>query len=217
MQSCSVKIKSKLQVSYCYSSGLLLGASIARDNDTNFLTDQKSNESSRLFIRQFAVLCLFTLGSLGILYWNISSKISTLKTSYNASKRQMVRTIEDTMGMQLQSKKSPKTIVTSVQDTFQKEKDLWFSLSQQSFLEYLKKLSKIDRVNLGLELTRVQMTYDTITLEGSVNDTGSKTSWENLTTLQEAIGVVQMFTIVEKPTQPNNFSMKIKISREEES
>ena len=120
LQSCSVKIKSKLQVSYCYSSGLLLGASIARDNDTNFLTDQKSNESSRLFIRQFAVLCLFTLGSLGILYWNISSKISTLKTSYNASKRQMVRTIEDTMGMQLQSKKSPKTIVTSVQDTFQK-------------------------------------------------------------------------------------------------
>ena len=81
----------------------------------------------------------------------------------------------------------------------------------------MKKLSKIDRVNLGLELTRVQMTYDTITLEGSVNDTGSKTSWENLTTLQEAIGVVQMFTIVEKPTQPNNFSMKIKISREEES
>lgn len=210
LKAALVKVSSKLSFDLCHGQGIISALSIGQNNNTNLLAQRKEGDQSRLFIVQMSVLLLLTFGGLGLLYWNISSKISELQLSYNSSKRELARTVEKNMNIKISRSKSLKTIVSMARDNFKKEKELWFSFSQQSFLEYLQKLSNIDRKSLGLELTRVQLSYDSIILEGTVS------GWDELSTLQDEIGTMQIFTIEEKPTEPT-FSMKLKINRQDES
>jgi len=209
IQRVGAQVQPQLSLDFCYSSGIVMALSIGLDNKTNVWLDKQETKRSRLFLMQFIALVVITLGSLGILYWNISNNISELETVYTVSKRELERTIENNMNIKIPANKSLKNIVSLVNDNFKKEKELWFSFSQQSFLQYLQKLSNIDRKDLELELTRVQLGYDFIIFEGSVE------GWDQLSILQDEISLMQTFTIEEKPTEPT-FSMKLKINRQDE-
>lgn len=211
----SVKVSTKDPIELCYGMSLLGGLSIGCGNQSNFLFTQQEKSRSRLFLWQFILLCILTFGGLGSLYFNIHTRVSGLKSTYNASRRDLVNTIEQTMNVKMKNKKSLGAITKFAEDTMKKEKELWFLFSQQSeniFLEYLQQLSTVvDRQSLGLELTKVELGYDTVVLDGSV------TGFEELSTLQEEVGMVTMFTITEKPKDISNFSITLKVNRQDES
>lgn len=210
LEAAVVKVNPQVSIDSCHGTGIISALSIGLDNDTNFLSHRQEGERSRLFLIQLAVLFAVTIGGLGLLYWSISDNISALQSSYTSSKRELSRAVEKSMNIKIPRSNSLATIVSMASENLRKEKELWFSFSQQSFLEYLQKLSNIDRKDLGLELTKVQLNYDSIILEGSVED------FPQLSVLQDEIGTMQIFTIEEKPTEPT-FSMKLKINRQDES
>jgi len=213
LESLSVKMKSENEVELCHGMGLLTGLSVGRSNESNFLFNQQEKGRSQLFLIQFIVLCCITFGGLGLLYWDIHSKVSNLQSSYNSSKKELVKTIEKSMNVKMKKSKSLSTIVSFAEDTLKKEKELWFLFSQQSengFLEYLQKLSTIDRKDLNLELTKVQLGYDSVVLTGSVEN------FDELSVLQEEIALIPIFKLVDKPNSIA-FTMELKINRQDES
>lgn len=91
-----------------------------------------------------------------------------------------------------------------------REKNIWFALSNQSrssFLIYLQELSRrIDTAGLGLLLTRLTLTDDSLVLEGQVKD------YEALKQLEEDLRRSKMFTSVQR-LQELKFTAKLPIDK----
>ena len=209
----SVKVDPQLTVELCRSSALVTALSVGLYNESNFLSESQDVERAILFLLQIVVLSFVTFGGLGLVYWNVSSNIGTLQSSYNRSRRELADTVERSMVIKVNNSK-PSDIVKSAQEALKKESIVASSAQQAAdsvFLEYLQKLSiAMDRQSLGLELTRVKLDYDSIVLNGSVK------GFDELTDLQKKLALIKIFTIVEKPSTATNFTIKLHINRQDE-
>ena len=74
---------------------------------------------------------------------------------------------------------------------------MWFAFSaraRSSFLKYLLELfSKVDKVNLGLDLEKITITEKEMALTGQVKD------WEPLNIFVRELGQSKLFSVEPKP------------------
>jgi hypothetical protein len=213
LEKLSVKAEAQVLVEHNGEMALVTALAAGQSNETNFLSHNQNDSRVRLVILQLMVLLGLTLGGFALIYWNVSSNISTLQSAYNRSRRELIDTVQSSMGITIKNS-SPAQVVALAQETLKKE-SLVASSAQRVldpvFLEYLQKLSiAMDRNALGLELTKVRLQYDSIVLNGSVN------GFDELTDLQKKLALIKIFTIVEKPSTATNFTIKLQVNRQDE-
>lgn len=98
-------------------------------------------------------------------------------------------------------------IVSVASRAVNKEENMWFPFSAQSqFLRYLLELHMLDKEGLGLEVERVAMTKDSMSLKAKVKD------YEAIAPLEQALKKSKLFRY-ESSIQKPDFSIKIGLSR----
>lgn len=169
------------------------------DEDSNLLQETaRKNDSHVLHMQLLAMLCA-SIVCIGATWLRSSQELSRWQSAYNSSKKQLVQTVEQSMGIDLKGEKNLKTIVDQAEETLKRERLLWFSFTKQheaSVLEYLQDLSMaIDRVSIGLELRQMHIDYEKVTMSGSVK------SFEALDTFEEELQGLKLLTVVDRPRE----------------
>ncbi len=136
------------------------------------------NKREQLHLIIAFILCFSSLSLFGLHLWK---RINTYETELKESSNQLSVLLKKTFPSIKGS--SITTLIDASKKELKKELEIWSSFSttrQQSFLEYLFILStQIDKDSLGLILTKMNITKNTITLEGSVQDYPDLGNFEN--------------------------------------
>lgn len=141
-------------------------------SDFNLLMNESTARSQERFNAQFItgiVLSLAIIVSLSVhTFLQIQNLSSIAEKAKKRAHADLKKNFSDIKG------KSLKEAVKNARKQIQKEEVIWFSFSSQtqhSFLRYLLDLStKVDREVLGLELKKMVINKETITLNGKVRN-----------------------------------------------
>lgn len=204
----SIKVVAKEKLKIDSMLNLALGVFTYFDDNINFLKTFAKKTDNSLLNKQLLTLLAVTFLCLGGIFWSSFSVLQQWESSYNASKSQLIKTIETRMNISLKGEKNIKNIVEKAQETFKKEKAQWFLFSKQterSLLQYLQDLSiNIDRQAIGLDLRHMQLDYEKATLTGTLK------SLEAIELFEEELMSLKFFTLVEIPRQVE-FSVQLKV------
>ncbi|MBI2353248.1 pilus assembly protein PilM [Candidatus Dependentiae bacterium] len=177
------------------------------DNCNLLKTSAQKNETS-LLIKQLLMMVALTMGCLGGLFWHSSQELQRWNHAYLSSKKELTTSIQQSMDVDLKSEKNIKDIVAKTEEKLKTERKLWFSFSkqtEQSYLEFLQDLSlQIDRESIGLELKKLTITPEMVTLVGSVKD------FESLEVFKEELSELKLLQLLEKPRELS-FTVKLKV------
>ncbi|MCX5924519.1 MAG: pilus assembly protein PilM [Candidatus Dependentiae bacterium] len=204
----SIKVvpKEKLKIDSMLS--LALGVFIHFDDNINFLKTFAKKTDNNLLSKQLTALLLMTVLCLGGVFWSSFSVLQKWESSYNSSRKELIKTVGQRMNIDLKNEKSIKTIELKAQEAFKREKDLWFLFSkqtEQSLLKYLQDLSvNIDREAIGLDLRSMHLDYEKATLTGTLK------SLEAIEVFEEELLGLKFFTLVEIPREIE-FSVQLKV------
>lgn len=196
-----LRITSKDQNILIPEQTLLLSTDFVWQNnpDNNLLQDLARKSDNKLLYMQLLAMICASIVCIGGTWWRSSQTQQSWLTSYNASKKQFVQTLEQEMNIDLKGEKNLKTMIEQAEQTLKRERALWFSFMKQnesSVLEYLQDLSiAIDRVSLGLELKQMHLDYEKVTMTGSVKN------FEALDLFDEELQSLKLLTVVEKPRE----------------
>jgi len=172
---------------------------IHTDQDCNFLQEAARKSDSHVVHVQLLVMLVVSIICLGGMWLRSSQELQKWQSSYNSSKKQFSQVIEQRMGIDLKGEKTLKTIVEKVEETYKRDRLLWFSFMKQnesSVLEYLQDLSMaIDRVSIGLDLRQMHIDFEKVTMTGSVK------SFEALDTFEEELQELKLLKVVDKPRE----------------
>ena len=184
-------------------------------NDTiNLLRHLDGPQDNRLLYKQIVAIIFMTALSLGVVYFKSSQELERWSKAYISSKKELVKTIERQMNIDIKKVKSLKDIVQKSEDVLQKERKLWFSFSQQSehsYLELLQDLSvKIDKEAIGLDVKKISLSPEKVVIVGSVK------SFEALELFSEELSELSLLTLDQKPRELS-FTVELKIKEKEKS
>lgn len=169
-------------------------------NDTcNLLKSYAEKSDNALLYKQLIVLIMLTVGCVGGLFWHSSSELQRWNKAYISSKKELTTTIGQIMEIDLKSERNLNDIVTRAEEKLKKERSLWFSFSketEQSYLEFLQDLSvKIDRESIGLDLKKLSMNPEMVTLVGTMKD-----EKELLEVFEEELTELKLLQLIERPS-----------------
>ena len=194
-----IKSSNAIKFNGRYGASLIMPLSASHYGDVNMLSGQQRKNDINLLNKQLLTTFFISIMTIVCLYAYSGFQLRRWDRSYNVSKKEMIRSLEDQMGIDLQGILQERQIVSLAEETLQREKKLWFSFSKQaehSFLEYLQELTnKIDRSSLGLDLKKMSLSHEEIVLQGKVKD------FEALETFEEELMELNNFTIKEKPRE----------------
>lgn len=186
--------------------------SLPVSEDFNLYKIPEEAAAERIFTYQFIAACILGLGIIASLlaYGFYSSR--RLKQEIADSEKESIGILKKEFPML--SSRYGSTGLDAVKNAARAEvarqKSIWFALSTQnraSFLHYLQELfTRLDAIGLGLNLTRLTLTEDTLTLEGSVKD------YEALKQLEEDLRQSKLFSNVPR-LQELKFSAKITLDK----
>ena len=132
-----------------------------------------NRQESTLFAQQIIVGAVLIVGLLGLAGGSTFYTIRTLSLEKERSEKEILQTLKKQFPS-LKKNASLSSALDEAHRTVRKEENIWSSLSQQtrqSFLRYLSVLStNIEREVLGLNLKKLVITKNTITLEGNVRN-----------------------------------------------
>jgi len=204
----SLNIVDKKGFSVEQISNLATGLFGKYNNSCNLLKTFASKMDNRLFYKQFSVILLLTVGCIGGILWHSVSELQRWDRAYNASKKELAAILEKTMQLDVKKERNLKDIVTKAEEKLKYERKLWFSFSkqtEQSYLEFLQDLSvHIDREDIGLDLKRLSMDPDKVTLAGSLKE------WEKLEVFKQELSELELLQLVEEPRELT-FSIQLKV------
>lgn len=153
-------------------------------------------------------LVLFTLGTLSFnTYWQVHK----LNQEAHRSEQEALSSLKEKF------KKIPEDITTLseaielARNEIRKEERLWSAFSNESrprFLKYLLELTtKIDRPGVGLEIEKLAIGPDIITIKGQVR------GFDELKTLEADLDQSKLFSFVERNSDPK-FTKTIRIAKQ---
>jgi hypothetical protein len=157
--------------------------------------------SYQLYTGMFLTVALF-----GSLYWIGLREQQVWEDLLVQSRQHVSKEIQKYMNIDTKGEQITK-LVDKTNEYLKREKKLWFSFSrqsEQSLLEYLQDVSKIDRESLGLKIKNLKLTHDEVTMTGSVQD------YEALTTLKYELNDLTLLAVDQEPREPNAFVIKLK-------
>ncbi len=178
------------------------------NQDINFLKNIASKFDNRLFYQQVFMIILLTVMCIGGIFWKSSTELQRWNQAYISSKKELLRTIEHTMNIDMKNEKNLKDIVQKTDTVLQKEHKLWFSFSkqtEQSYLEYLQDLSvHIDKESIGLDIKKLSLNPDKVTLVGVLKN------FESLEVFKEELSELELLSVVEAPRELS-FTIELKV------
>lgn len=195
----SMRIKDKKNVSIDDFSNLATALFIKYNDSCNLLKTFASKLDNALFYKQFFMIVLLTVGSIGGIFWHSVFELDRWNRAYTASRKELIKKLEESMSIDLKNERSLKEIVTKAEETLKNERKLWFSFSKQtekSYLEFLQDLSvHIDREDIGLDLKKLLMSPDKVTLTGTLKE------WEQLEVFKQELSELKLLELIEQPRE----------------
>lgn len=188
-------------------------------NDTCNLLKSFANKSDNILLyKQLGMIVLLTVGSIGGTLWHSFSELQQWNRAFIASKKELTTTLQTAMGIDVKSERNLKDIVAKAEATLKNEHRLWFSFSkqtEQSYLKYLQDLSvHIDREAIGLDLKKLVMRPDLITITGSLSGNASydlEDGFAALPVFKEELSELKYLQLVEEARSPELFTIQLKI------
>lgn len=203
-----IKVSKHEVVSSDQFANMSVGLFAAQEDEINLLKGLTHKADTILFYQQMFMIILLTIMTIGGVYWMSSTELQKWDRAYIAYKKDLITTIEQKMKVDLKSEKNLKNIVQKAEDTLKKRHKLWFSFSkqtEQSYLEYLQELSTaIDRDSLGLNLRKMRLDAEKVSMAGSVKD------FEALEVFEEELMGLKRLALVDKPRE-TTFSIELKV------
>lgn len=168
-------------------------------------------QQEKLIVKQLITAAILFLALFTALSLHAFFQLRKLRTAYRISENQARTQLRTVLNV---NEKNLGLAVSAARNEIEKEENIWFSLSPQnriSFLKYLEELSTlIDRENVGLDLNKLSLTRDSIVLEGSVPD------WPDLETFRRELRRSKIFSLDVPPQHPNFKTIRLIVSRNAE-
>ncbi len=183
------------------------------NEDFNLLRKDFATTDSSLLNKQIiTALSLVFLILFSLLIYS-QSQISKFQRAVNNSKKEVISKLKDSFDITDPSTlKSLSSVISAANNKVNEEESIWFAFSDQtrfSFLKYLQELStRIDRQAVGLDLKKLIITKELITIDGEVKD------FKALETLENELNESKLFSHVSVP-QETTFTIKITIKSSE--
>lgn len=160
------------------------------------ITEKKELHAATM---QLIMMLLISVLCIGGVWWRSNEQLQRWQTAYNASRKQLLTEIQNQMGLDLYGEKNLKVLVEKAEAVLKRERQLWFSFTQQneaSILEYLQDLSvAIDREAIGLELKSLHIDYQKIVMTGTVKN------FEALDLFYEELQELKLLKLVDRPRE----------------
>lgn len=208
VKSLKIIVPKKVKIQAQDVTYIALGLFGKYNNDVNFLKNIAHKADNSLLIKQLFVIVALTLSCIGAVYFKSSSELQRWNKAYVASKKELVSTIDTTMGIDVKTERNLKNIVQRCEDAFKASHQRWFAFVRQkelSYLEYLQDLSiRIDRASIGLEITSLLLKPEEVTMKGRLKD------FEALQVFEEELAELELLQVVEKPRELS-FSIQLKV------
>lgn len=208
----SLHIKDKNNYSIDSFSNLATALFLKYNDSCNLLKSFANQLDNSLFNKQIFTAIFLTIGCIGGIFWHSISELQRWNNAYTASRKELVKKLEQSMAIDVKSERSLKEIVAKAEETLKKERKLWFSFSKQterSYLELLQDLSiHIDREDIGLDLKKLLMGPDSVTLTGSLKE------WEKLEVFKQELSELELLDLVEEPRELT-FTVLLKVKDKE--
>ena len=181
------------------------------NEDFNLLRKELTISNFSLLKKQMIASLILILAIFLIVFGYSQRQINKLVTENNNAAKETINVLRNTFGItDRASLINLSTAIPAAKTKVDEEEAIWFSFSQGarfSFLKYLQELSSlIERDSIGLNLKKLTMTHDLITLEGEVRD------FKALENLENALSESKLFSHVSVP-QETKFTIKITIKK----
>lgn len=210
----SMHIKDKKNCSIDNLSNLATALFIKYNDSCNLLKTFASKLDNVLFYKQFFMIVLLTIGCIGGILWHSVSELQRWDRAYTGSRKELTKTLDQSMAIDVKNERNLKEIVAKAEETLKNERKLWFSFSKQtekSYLEFLQDLSvHIDREDIGLDLKKLLMSPDKITLTGTLKE------WEKLEVFKQELSELELLELVEEPRELT-FTIVLKVKDKEQA
>ena len=194
----NIEINKKIKLDGQHSASLIIPLSAAHYGDINFLLHEQRKMLNLLFNKQLFMVMFISVATIAGIYFYSNHQLKQWNSAYDKSRKEMVTTLKDQMGVDIKSIKRVSDIVTAAQTKLQQEKKVCFSFSQanKGYLHHLEELcSKIDRISLGLDLKKLSLHDKEIVLQGKVKD------FDALETFEEELMELHNFTLKNIPAE----------------
>ena len=173
------------------------------------LQRQFTRQDVNLFTKQMMTACLFTLLIIGSLLGTTIWRNRSLSAEYARSQQEALDALRDRFPRIAESDvDNLDDFIEEAQKALAQEERLlsFASPSRPSFLKYLLELtSRIDKQGLGMNVERISMTEDSITLKAQVKD------YNALKLLEHDLRQSPSFTV--EPQEDPNFTMVIRLPK----
>jgi Tfp pilus assembly PilM family ATPase len=208
LESVSVSYDSKINITSEYFRSISCALSWHYQVDNNLLETIAREKELRAVSLQTVVMVLTSLLCLGAVWWRSSEQLQRWQTAYNVSRKQLLTEIQDQMNLDVRGEKNLKALVEKTESVLKRERQLWFSFTQQneaSILEYLQDLSvAIDREAIGLELKSLHIDYQKVIMSGTVKD------FPALDIFYEELQELKLLKLVDRPIDFANWTIELK-------
>jgi len=178
------------------------------NEDTNFLQSFAHRIDNSLLYKQLLMIVVLSISCIGAVYFKSSLELQRWNQAYISSKKELVSKVDQIMGVDLKSEKNLKKIVERCEEAFKASHKRWFAFVKQkerSYLEYLQDLSvKIDKESIGLDLTKLMIEPEKVTMVGKLKD------FEALEVFEEELAELDLLQVVEKPRELS-FTIQLKV------
>lgn len=198
-------IKIKTYNEWC-AEAIFAGVYYVRYQAVNLLAYTRAAADDTIVSYQLYTGMFLTIVLFGSMYWIGLREQQSWEDLLAQSRQQVSKEIQKYMNIDTKGEQITK-LVDKTNEYLKREKKLWFSFSrqsEQSLLEYLQDLSKIDRESLGLKIKNLKLTHDEVAITGSVQD------YESLTTLKYELNDLTLLAVDQEPREPNAFVIKLK-------
>lgn len=177
-----------------YFEMISLGCALPLNNkpDFSFLSSQAVKTEQVAYNRNLIVGLSLPIIILSLLSVHAFRTVRLFSQEFEASQKQILKTLKE--NFPTITSNNVRDALDMAQREIKREEDIWSSLSsqnRQSFLHYLHELNtKIDRETLGLNLTKMIISKNILTLEGSVR------SFEAVEQFEHQLKETQLFSTV---------------------
>jgi type IV pilus assembly protein PilM len=201
-------VKTTLNQSQCIS----LACALPQTSTADFNLRQKefAPSTQKTILLKLAVAVGLMLLTLGALAFNTFWQLRRLQREGNALEQEAVIALKDKFKKIPDDVQSLDEVIGEAKTQVNREEKLWSGFSNESrprFLKYLLELTtKIDKAGTGLDVEKLTLTQDTITLKGSVR------GWDELKALETDLGQSKLFSKVE-PSSDTKFTKTIRIAK----
>jgi Tfp pilus assembly PilM family ATPase len=204
-KKCELKTGRMIDLAYLISLSAALPAGIT--HDFNLLpSDVLAARETHLLTQQVSVALVFICTLFVSLFVHNFLQERMLRHEITASQDEVVEVMRKTVDIPADEQDFDE-IVSLAQKAVNKEENMWFPFSAQSqFLRALLELHTLDKEGLGLEIERLMVTKDSMTLKAKVKD------FNAVIALEQELRKSKLFRY-EDTIQKTDFAVKIGLTR----